>query len=90
MIEVVHDYDAVFDTVGGETYTRSFQVLKRGGMIVSMLEQPDAELMEKHGVKAIAQGTHVTSERLMKLAELVDQGVIATHIDKTFPAFVFP
>ena len=25
-----HDYDAVFDTVGGETYTRSFKVLKRG------------------------------------------------------------
>ena len=24
-----HDYDAVFDTVGGETYTRSFKVLKR-------------------------------------------------------------
>src|ERR671918_1498634 len=35
-----HDYDTVFDTVGGETYTRSFKVLKRGGIIVSMLEQP--------------------------------------------------
>src|ERR671914_2021011 len=26
-----HDFDAVFDTVGGETYTRSFKILKSGG-----------------------------------------------------------
>ncbi len=41
-----NDYDAVFDTVGGETYTRSFKVLKRGGIMVSMLEQPNQELMD--------------------------------------------
>ena len=41
-----NDYDAVFDTVGGETYTRFFKVLKRGGIMVSMLEQPNQELMD--------------------------------------------
>src|SRR5205823_3100472 len=25
--ELLHDYDAVFDTIGGETYTKSFRVL---------------------------------------------------------------
>jgi alcohol dehydrogenase len=35
--DLLHDYDAVFDTVGGETYRRSFKVLKKGGIIVSML-----------------------------------------------------
>ena len=44
--DVIHDYDAVLDTVGGETYKRSFEVLKKGnGIIVSMLEQPNEELM---------------------------------------------
>lgn len=33
--DLVHDYDAVFDTVGGETYTRSFKALKRGGMVAN-------------------------------------------------------
>ncbi|HYY40546.1 MAG TPA: NADP-dependent oxidoreductase, partial [Nitrososphaera sp.] len=43
--DLLHDYDAVFDTIGSETYTRSFKVLKRGGgIIVSMLEQPNQEL----------------------------------------------
>jgi NADPH:quinone reductase-like Zn-dependent oxidoreductase len=45
--------DAVFDTVGGETYKRSFKVLKKGGVIVSMLEQPDSELMNQYVVKLL-------------------------------------
>ena len=71
------DYDAVFDTVGGETYTRSFKVLKRGsGIIVSMLEQPVQELMDQFNVKAVYQFTQVNRERLTRLAEWVDQNNI--------------
>jgi len=79
-----HDYDAVFDTVGGETYKRSFKVLKRGGIIVSMLEQPNQELMDQFGVKAIFQFTQVNRERLTKLAQWVDQNKIRLNVDKTF------
>src|ERR671919_94630 len=71
--DMIHDYDAVFDTVGGETYARSFRVLTKDGIIVSMLEQPNSELMRQFGVKAIFQFTQVNRERLTKLAELVDQ-----------------
>jgi alcohol dehydrogenase len=80
-----HDYDAVFDTVGGETYTRSFKVLKRGGIIVSMLEQPNQELMDRFGVKALSQFTQVNRERLTKLAQWVDENKIRVNVDKTFP-----
>lgn len=80
-----HDYDAVFDTVGGDTYTRSFGVLKKGsGIIVSMLEQPNQELMAARGVKAVFQFTQVTSERLKKLAEWVDRNGIRVNVEKTF------
>jgi alcohol dehydrogenase len=79
-----HDYDAVFDTVGGETYTRSFKVLKRGGIIVSMLEQPNQELMDQFGVKAIFQFTQVNRERLTKLAQWADENKIRVNVDKTF------
>jgi alcohol dehydrogenase len=82
--DLVHDYNAVFDTVGGETYTRSFKVLRKGGIIVSMLEQQNLELMEQFGVKAVSQFTQVNRERLFKLAEWVDQNKINIHIDKTF------
>jgi alcohol dehydrogenase len=83
---LLHDYDAVFDTVGGETYSRSFKVLKRGsGVIVSMLEQPNQKLMEQFGVKAIYQFTQVNRKRLTRLAQWVDQNNIRVNVDKTFP-----
>lgn len=82
---LLHEFDAVYDTVGGETYTRSYLVLKQGGAIVSMLEQPNEDLMQKHGVTAFSQFTQVTTERLTKLAELVDQGALKINIDKVFP-----
>ena len=81
----VHDCDAVYDLVGGEVYRRSYQVLKPGGTIISTVERPDGELMEKYGVKAVYQSFDVTTERLNRLAELVDQGVIQVHVEKTFP-----
>ena len=82
--DILHDYDAVFDTIGGETYRRSFKVLKKGGMIISMLEQPNSELMNHYGVKAIFEFTQVNRERLTKLAQWVDQNNINIHVDKTF------
>jgi NADPH:quinone reductase-like Zn-dependent oxidoreductase len=45
--DILQDYDAVLDTVGGETYRKSFKVLKKCGTIVSMLEQPDSSLMNQ-------------------------------------------
>jgi alcohol dehydrogenase len=83
--DILHDYDAVFDTVGGETYRRSFKVIKKGGgIIVSMLEQPNSELMNQYGIKAIFQFTQVNRERLTKLAQWVDQNNIRVNVEKTF------
>lgn len=84
--EILKDYDAVYDTVGGETNKRSYQVLKKDGILVSMVEmQPDEALSEQYGVKYIYQSTRVTPERLAKLTELLDGGVLGVHIEKTFP-----
>jgi alcohol dehydrogenase len=83
--DILNDYDAVFDTIGGETYRRSFKVLKNGGIIVSMLEQPNLELMNQYRVKAIFQFTQVNRERLTKLAQWVDQNNIMVNVEKTFP-----
>jgi alcohol dehydrogenase len=82
--DLVHDYDAVYDTVGGQTYSKSFNVLKKGGIIISMLEQPNSELIQRFGVKAIFQFTQVNKDRLTQLAQWIDQNNIKMHIDKTF------
>jgi alcohol dehydrogenase len=83
--EIIKDYDMVFDTVGGETNKKSYSVLKSGGVLVSMTEQPDKELSAKLGVKAIAQQSRATTSRLKEIAKLVDEGVIKVNVDKVFP-----
>lgn len=83
--ELLKDYDAVFDTVGGETNAKSYKVLKNGGALVSMLAQPDAELVKQKNLNYTAQFTQVTTERLAKITELVGQGILKVNIDKIFP-----
>jgi NADPH:quinone reductase-like Zn-dependent oxidoreductase len=35
--DVVHNVDVVFDTIGGDTQQRSWGVLKKGGILVSVV-----------------------------------------------------
>lgn len=83
--EVLHDYDAVFDIVGGETQTRSFAVLKEGGIMVSMFGQPDEALAAEHKTTGIAQNTQVNTASLNQLKKLIEDGVIKPQIDREFP-----
>jgi len=84
--DILHDYDAVLDNVGGETYLKSFQVLRKGGILVSKLPQEERkDLMDKYGVKALTDFTRMGQEQLSRLTELVNKGVIKVHIDQVFP-----
>jgi len=83
--QLLHDYDAVYDTVGGETTIKSYAVLKPGGALVSMVAQPDPELVKKHHITFTAQFTQTTTERLTKVAELVEAGALQPQIDRIFP-----
>jgi len=81
----VRDVDGVLDTVGGEVAAKSYGVIKRGGTLVSMTAQPDEARMRETGVKAIGQFTQPTTERLTKLAQLVDEGIVTPHVGRVFP-----
>jgi NADPH:quinone reductase-like Zn-dependent oxidoreductase len=50
--EKVREADAVIDLVGGETQDRSFQVLRKGGKLVSAVSDPDQKLAQRYGVDA--------------------------------------
>ncbi len=83
--EILTNFDAVFDTIGGEIAEKSFHILKKGGVIVSMLGQPNKELAEKIGITSIGEMTRTDTAHLNRLTELVDNGKIKIHIDKVFP-----
>jgi alcohol dehydrogenase len=83
--DIIKDYDAVFDTIGGETNRKSYGVLKQGGTLVSMVAQADDQLVEEKSIHYVSQFTRVTPERLKAVTELVDGGVLKPQIDKIFP-----
>jgi alcohol dehydrogenase len=82
---LLKDYDAVYDTVGSEINTKSYTILKPGGALVSMVEQPNQQLIDKYAIRYTAQFTRTTTERLTKVAELVDSGALKPVVDKIFP-----
>jgi alcohol dehydrogenase len=83
--EMIKDYDAVFDTAGGDVFAQSFAVLKRGGKAVSMIAPADETRTTELGITAKTQSTKVNSDRLNKLRDLIEAGVVTIRIDSTFP-----
>ncbi|MCA1456095.1 NADP-dependent oxidoreductase [Bradyrhizobium sp. BRP22] len=83
--EEVKDADAVLDLVGGDTQIRSFQVLRRGGRLISAVSQPDQDRAKHHGVTAAFFLVEVTTERLRKIADLIDRGELKTRVGAVLP-----
>ncbi len=83
-VAVLHDYDAVFDTVGGDDFARSLEVLKAGGTAVSMIAAVDESQAMERRVTALTQATKVTTEALEKLCELVEAGDVTPQVGKVY------
>lgn len=83
--DVVHDYDLVFDTLGGATRERSYGVLKKGGLLVSIIAPADTSgTAEKLGVRSEVFFMWPSGEQLAQIGKLAEQGVVKPLIDRTF------
>jgi NADPH:quinone reductase-like Zn-dependent oxidoreductase len=78
--DTVRDADAVIDLVGGDTQKRSFQVLRRGGKLISAVSEPDQGLALRHGVEAAFFLVDVTTAELAGIARLIDDGKLRTGV----------
>lgn len=81
----VNDVDVVIDTVGGQTLARSWQVLRPGGILVGIADEPSAEDADRHGVRAVYFVVEPHREQLTEIAKLVDAGAL-----RPMPGPVFP
>jgi NADPH:quinone reductase-like Zn-dependent oxidoreductase len=75
--EGVGPVDLLFDTVGGELLERATALLRRGGRLVSVAEEPPGE-----GTYFVVEPNR---EQLIELARLIDSGRLRVAIDSTFP-----
>lgn len=88
--EVVTDVDVVLDTLGEEVLTHAFQVVKHGGVIVSLPGQKGVkalgeQLAPHYGVTFVPILVHPSGEQMAEMAQLFDAGQLNTHLDAVFP-----
>jgi NADPH:quinone reductase-like Zn-dependent oxidoreductase len=81
--DTVEPVDLVFDTVGGDVLARSASVLREGGRLVSIAEQPPAEVAEKVATTYFV--VEPDREQLVELARFADEAAVRPAIDSVFP-----
>jgi NADPH:quinone reductase-like Zn-dependent oxidoreductase len=86
--EIVGEVDVVFDTIGADTLERSWQIVKKGGVVVSVGDATDAQMQAKAsewGVRATWMLVKPNREQLSQLAELIDAGKVKPQVEKIYP-----
>lgn len=84
--EVVQDVDIVFDMVGGDTLQRSWQVVKPGGVLVSVVSPlPTFEEAKAQNVRPVWFVVEPNREQLIQIGALIDAGRIRPIIETVLP-----
>jgi NADPH:quinone reductase-like Zn-dependent oxidoreductase len=83
--EVAKDVDVVLDSVGKDTLARSYGVVKKGGIIVSIVARPNQAELDKYGIRGTALSVEPNSEELAEIGQLIDEKKIKVIVSRTFP-----
>ena len=82
--ETVGQVDAVLDLVGGETATRSFAVVKKGGVLVSTVGAANADLAARAGIRGVNMVSKGNAADLSEIAGLVERGDVKPRMGEVF------
>lgn len=82
--EAVEPVDVVFDTLGGQVQEDSWQVLRPGGILVSIVSPPDPDRAAAQGVRGAFVFIGPNAPVLERLAEMVDGGRLRPLVGAEF------
>jgi len=83
--DVAKDVDVVLDSIDRDTLARSYGVVKKGGIIVSLVARPKESELEKYGIRGAALNAEPNSEELSEIGKLIDDKKIKVVVSQTFP-----
>jgi NADPH:quinone reductase-like Zn-dependent oxidoreductase len=83
--DVAKDVDVVLDPVGKETLARSYGVVKKGGIVMSLVARPDPVELKKHEIHGAGISSHSDAEDLAEIAQLIDAGKIKPMVTQVLP-----
>jgi NADPH:quinone reductase-like Zn-dependent oxidoreductase len=83
--DVAKDVDAVLDPIGKDTLARSYGVVKKGGIVMSLVARPDPAELQKHGIRGTGIASHPDAHDLTEIAQLIDAGKIKPMVTQVLP-----
>lgn len=83
--DVVKDVDLVLNCVRADALSHSYRVVKKGGMIVSITDEPDQNECAKYGITCSRMGAHPDAKALEELTKLIEAGKVKPIVSQTFP-----
>jgi len=83
--DIAKDVDTVLDPVGKETLARSYGVVKKGGIVMSLVAGPDPVELKKRGIRGAGISVHPDAEDLTEIAHLIDAGKIKPIVTQVLP-----
>lgn len=83
--EKLRDVDLVLDTIGGETLERSWRVLRRGGLLVSLPAPIPADQPLRFGARGLFFIVEPDRAELMEIAALIDGGKLKPVVAEVLP-----
>ena len=83
--EIAKDVDCVLDPVGKDTLARSYAVMKKGGIILALVAEPDPEELKKHEIRAVGVWVKPNAKDLSDIAQLIDAGKIKPVVTQVRP-----
>jgi 2-desacetyl-2-hydroxyethyl bacteriochlorophyllide A dehydrogenase len=83
--EIAKDVDCVLDPVGKDTLAHSYALVKKGGIILSLVGGVDPEELKKHEIRAAGVWVKPNAKDLAEIAQLIDAGKIKPVVTKVLP-----
>jgi NADPH:quinone reductase-like Zn-dependent oxidoreductase len=82
--DIAREMDLVFDLIGGETQSRSWPLVKRGGALVSTLTEPSQTEAAARGARGARFTARPDGAQLASIAALIDEGRVKVHVAGQF------
>ncbi|HXL24583.1 MAG TPA: NADP-dependent oxidoreductase [Chthoniobacterales bacterium] len=83
--EIAHDVDVVLDPVGRDTLARSYSVVKKGGIVVTIVSRCDEAELKKHQIRGASLSSHPDATELAEITKLIDAGKIRPIVTRVLP-----
>jgi NADPH:quinone reductase-like Zn-dependent oxidoreductase len=83
--EVAKEVDVVLDPVGRDTLARSYAVVKKGGIITTLVARCDQAQLDKYGIRGTSISVKPDANELAEITKLIDEKKVKPIVTQVLP-----